>query len=277
MSEDQPIEQTSSDDNPNVFTDAGEDKLRAELGAIYDKSHTAVEKAQELQIVPSVQPADNTRDGHGKNLGLLARLAQRAGRATQCQQISRGGAGQCRPLRRDPERPAGDGSGDEGGGRTAQEAKAAPSIPAELQPAMQAVQQLYPGRNFHEVAADYARIDSDFKRDPLNVGFRMLQEQTGLSPLEIARQVAAAHAPAEIQQHMQLREAEVVANAYIAANPEVDQDAVVEALGKFPRSGNMAADMAKAIEMAAQKSSRPKVARASGAAWKLRWPKRTRG
>ena len=33
------------------------------------------------------------------------------------------------------------------------------AIPAELQPAMQAVQQLYPGRNFHEVANDYAQID----------------------------------------------------------------------------------------------------------------------
>ena len=56
---------------------------------------------------------------------------------------------------------------------------------------------------------------------------------------------------------MQLREAEVVAGAFIAAYPDVDQEAVLTALGKFPRSGNMAADMAKAYEMAGQRPSRP--------------------
>ena len=93
------------------------------------------------------------------------------------------------------------------------------------------------------------RSISDFQRDPINTAFQVIQQRTGISDaLTVAGQVVAAHSPEHVRQfHVQLRDAEIVAGAFIAAYPDVDQEAVFTALGKFPRSGNMAADLAKAL------------------------------
>ena len=103
---------------------------------------------------------------------------------------------------------------------------------------MKSIAELYPNGP-HEVAADYAQIDQDFKRDPINSDSGCCRKEPD-SPLEIARQVAMAHSPQQIQQFHAQREAEVVVGAFLAAYPDVDQEAAITALGKFPRSGNMA-------------------------------------
>ena len=66
-----------------------------------------------------------------------------------------------------------------------------------------------------------------------------------------------AHSPPTFNSSMPSAKPRFVAGAFIAAYPDVDQEAVLTALGKFPRSGNMAADLAKAHEMAGQRPSRP--------------------
>ena len=241
-------------DKPSIFDESREGELRSSLAKIYDENHAAQERAQELQIVPSITPSDSTTTAFEKTYDYL--------HASPKEQATQRDASQLIDQLLENSAKFWVQFSDTDAMMAAMElereqARATPSIPAELQPSLLTIQQNYPGRQAHEVVSEFAQIDSDFKRDPINTAFRVLQERTGISPLEIVRQVAAAHSPQEHQAFYAQRDAEVVASAFMAAYPDVDQEAVVAALSKFPRSGNMAADLAKAYEMAGRRPSRP--------------------
>ena len=265
MSEDQNIDAhdtAASDDNPSIFSEAGDDKLHAELSEIYDRSQAAQERAEDRATMPAATTND---EGRPDTLHETFTKSYEWLHSTPKEQATQRDANKLVEQVRENAAKFGVTLTDAEAmdkamaleQMQAQQANSTPSIPAELQPAMQAIQQNYPGRQAHEVVSEFAQIDSDFKRDPINTAFRVLQERTGISPLEIVRQVAAAHSPQQHQQFYAERDAEVVANAFMAAYPDVDQEAVIAALAKIPRSGNMAADLAKAYEMAGQKPSRP--------------------
>jgi hypothetical protein len=259
LSED-PIEHIDSSDpkpdpNPSIFDESREDELHKELGAIYDRNHAKAERAEELQIVPSILPGDSTQTAFEKTYDFLHASPQQQATQRDASKL----VGEVRANAAKFGVTLDDKAAMEAAMKLeAEQAKATPSIPAELQPALKSISELYPNRAPHEVANEYAQIDRDFQRDPLNTGFRILTERTGLSPLEIARQVAMAHSPQHVQLFHAQREAEVVAGAFIAAYPDVDQEAVVAALSKIPKTGNYAQDLAKAYEMAGQRPSRPR-------------------
>ena len=69
------------EDKPSIFDESREFELRSSLGKIYDRNQAKAEKAEELQVVPSILPGDSTQTAMEKTWDFLHASPQQ--RATQ--------------------------------------------------------------------------------------------------------------------------------------------------------------------------------------------------
>jgi hypothetical protein len=132
------------------------------------------------------------------------------------------------------------------------------AIPAELTPAMESVKSLYGDQvPFHEAAQRYAQIDSLVRSNPAQ-GLSEIIKSTGGDEREILREMAAKHSPQEWQQHFAQRDAEVYVEAFLAAYPDADQPAMIEAFGKLKQGGTYGERLHAAYRLTKQQPRKPK-------------------
>ena len=270
--EDNPID--TQIDQPIEPKGVSEDQMRQEMAHVYDRVTASTAKTEADAIVPSILPGDSTQAAMEKTWDYLHASPQE--QATQREAS--------RPVEqvRDNAAKFGVTLDDKAAMEAAmkleaEQANSTPSIPAELQPALKSIAELYPNRAPHEVANEYAQIDRDFKRDPVNIAFRILQERTGLSALEVARQVAMAHSPPTFNSFMPSARPRSSRVAFIAAYPDVEpgrghcgarQDS--QGRATWPRTW-------RRLTRRPGSDPRDRAARAHAGVWRLRWLKRTGG
>jgi hypothetical protein len=229
-----------------------ENKIRDEMSAVFDESEAAAEKVAELKMMPVVK-TDNIDQTFEKTYEWLTASATEKAELRDASKLV--------DQVRDNAAKFGVTLTDADAMKAAmdleqQQARSTPTIPAELQPALQTIKQAYPDRAPHEVVSRFAEIDNYVKRAPAEAAGWIYQQTTGQSPLELARQIAAAHSPAEVQQHYALRDAETYVSAFLSAHPDVDGDQVIEALGKIQKTGDCGRDLRAAYDLIGEKPSR---------------------
>jgi site-specific recombinase len=246
LSDDEPID--SQHEAPQDNSEAKEETLRAELGAIYDKNHAAQEKAEALQIVPSIMPGDSTQTAFEKTWDHL--------HATPQQQAAQRDASQLVEQVRTNAAKFGVELSDADAMKAAMELERdqARAAPSELAPAMEAIRRNYPDQAPHEVVGRYAEIDNYVKRAPAEAAGWIYQQQTGQSSLELARQIAVQHSPQQHQEFYVTRDV----NTFFELVPDAAkfQPQIVAALerGEIQRTGNIIADMKRVYQHVRSKS-----------------------
>ncbi len=116
------------------------------------------------------------------------------------------------------------------------------NVPDELAPALEKVKTFYPDQPTHQTVANYAAFDELVRSNPAH-GLSEIIKQTGHDELEVLRQMAARHSPAELQQHFALRDATTYVDAFLSAHPDANQDAMLEALSKMNKTGDYGRDL----------------------------------
>ena len=181
MSEDEhPIDQGGHEEP----RDAGitEDAMRAEMSAVYDRVEAKAERAEERLTMPATTTND---EGRPNTLHETFTKSYEWLEASPQEQATQRAAADLVQQVRDNAAKFGVTLDDKAAMEAAmkleaEQANSTPGIPAELQPALKSISEMYPNRAPHEVANEYAQIDRDFQRDPVNTAFRILQERTGL-------------------------------------------------------------------------------------------------
>jgi hypothetical protein len=139
-----------------------------------------------------------------------------------------------------------------------------PQIPAELAPAMESVKQLYGDKlPFHEAAKRYANVDAYLRKDPID-GLRYIGEQLGLSPLQLAQQLAVRFGDQQLVMH----NASGIVDQFFTDHPEAAQfeSAMLEAVEKnaIRRTGSIATDLQAALAYAQKQQRAERKSRKGG-------------
>ena len=127
------------------------------------------------------------------------------------------------------------------------------------------VKQSYPDMEPQQVINQWNQIDAEFRRAPVDTGFRLMEQQTGLSRFELLRQEAARHAPQELQAGFVERDI----NTFFRLVPDAEkyQDQMLAAIesGKAKNTGDPFETLQLALDLARKSGSQSKRPRKSGA------------
>jgi hypothetical protein len=120
---------------------------------------------------------------------------------------------------------------------------------AATPPEYEAIRQSYPGLQPQQVVSRWNEIDNYVKRSPAEGAAWIYQQTTGQSPLELARQIAAQHSPVEHQHYYAQRDLMGYIDGFLASHPDANQEAILQAIGKIQRTGDVRKDFVTAYEV----------------------------
>jgi hypothetical protein len=226
---------------PTIFDHESGKDLSSELGRVYDKAEAVAEKATERRDVPST-PADSFDEAFEKTYDWMhASPAEK--------QVARDAANLVEQVRENAKK-FGVELSDADAMKAAMElereqARGAPAVPSELAPAVESIKQSYPEHEPQHVIKEWSRIDSDFRKDPVQTAFRIVQQQTGMSPLDVATQIARQALPQHVQAHFVERDVKTFYQLVPdAARYESQMLAAIESEA-VQRSGDIISDLQK--------------------------------
>jgi hypothetical protein len=240
-----PPEAAKPEKESSIFS-GSEDKLRVELGSIFDKNEATAEQERLAAMPP--RPGEDFED-------TVARTYEWQNELSKADRSLRTDArNEVQKIKENAKNIGLELDDTEALKLAWQLEQQQAKVPDELAPTLEAVKAFYPDQPPHETLKNYTEYDRLVRHDPVR-GVSEIIKQTGHDEREVLRQMAAKFSPPEWQRFYAERDANIFVEAFLASHSDANHEDMIEALGKIRRTGDYGRDLRAAYQMTKSRRS----------------------